>query len=407
MISNYNSSTKKITLRDVTEKTETLDPKKFPNHPFIYIDVSAVSNKSFSIEDPTTILGKEAPSRARKVVRSKDVIFATVRPTLKRVSLINEKYDNQLCSTGFCVLRSKKECIDTNYLFFQLLTKGFIEYTRTKQRGVSYPAISDKDLLDYEFNIPDLNTQQQISNLLKTVFDAINIQREISTKLNELKKAMMHHLFTHGTKGEKTKITEIGEIPESWESASLGSLIELSQYGLSKKGNTNGSYPILRMTNQDNGHINLNNLQYVELDNIELKKFEVLKRDIIFNRTNSLELVGKTSIFDTDQKGVVFASYLIRIRTIKEKLLPEYLNYYLNFNESQKRLRELATRGVSQSNISASRLATFIVPVPPILEQEKIVSVLDAVDDRMRAGESKTRLLGNLFNHLLSHLIKD
>ncbi len=96
------------TLGDVLAKTETVDPTKKPNEEFIYLDVSSVNKENKEIENTTVLLGKDAPSQARKLVRTNDVIFATVRPTHSRVAIITEEYDGQVCSTGYFVLRTKE-----------------------------------------------------------------------------------------------------------------------------------------------------------------------------------------------------------------------------------------------------------------------------------------------------------
>ncbi|XHR31200.1 MAG: RhuM family protein [Chthoniobacteraceae bacterium] len=150
-----------------------------------------------------------------------------------------------------------------------------------------------------------------------------------------------------------------------------------------------GRCPILRMTNQVNGRISPTKLQYSEISDCKLEKFRVQRGDILFNRTNSFELVGRTSIFDLPG-DFVFASYLIRLRTLADQLNPFFLNLYLNADETQQRLKGIATRAVSQSNISATRLKGFSLPVPPIEEQCKIVKVLETVQ---RAIEQQERLL--------------
>lgn len=188
---------------------------------------------------------------------------------------------------------------------------------------------------------------------------------------------------------EPRRETELGELPASWRVGPLGEFLSKTQYGASVKGTSSGGQPILRMTNQVNGRISSANLQYAEVPARDLENFRVQRGDILFNRTNSFELVGRTAIFDLDG-DYLFASYLIRLQTLKAVLDPFFLNAYLNAHETQRRLKGIATRAVSQSNISASRLRTFVVPVPPLDEQRKIAMILDVVQ---RAIEHQDRLL--------------
>lgn len=197
--------------------------------------------------------------------------------------------------------------------------------------------------------------------------------------------------------------TELGELPASWRVAPLGEFLSEAQYGASVKGGKSGSYPILRMTNQVNGSISSANLQYADISAREFETFRVQRGDILFNRTNSFELVGRTAIFDLDG-DYVFASYLIRLRAIAPVLDPFFLNVYLNAAETQRRLKAIATRAVSQSNISASRLRTFVVPLPPIGEQRKIAAVLGLVQQAMELQEQLMGLTAALKKALLHQL---
>lgn len=114
----------------------------------------------------------------------------------------------------------------------------------------------------------------------------------------------------------------------------------------------------------------------------EFKKYKLQKFDLLFNRTNSFELVGKTSIFEEDI-DMSFASYLVRLRVDEEKLLPYYLNYYLNTKNTQNVLKEMATKAVNQSNINAEKLKSITIPLPPLKTQQKIVSYLDEISNKM------------------------
>jgi len=175
-----------------------------------------VNNKLFKIVDASTLKGADAPSRARKAIRRGDVIYATVRPTLKRVAYVSEQYHEQVCSTGYCVLRTD-ETLDSRFLYFWLLTDDISKQVEGMQRGASYPAIRDSDVKKLPILIPPLSEQRCIAAVLSLLQQAIEEQERLIELTTELKKALMHKLFTEGTRGEPQKQTEIGHIPESWE----------------------------------------------------------------------------------------------------------------------------------------------------------------------------------------------
>ena len=186
-------------LGDVLVKTETVDPTKNPNTEFTYLDVSSVNKETKEIETPTVLLGKDAPSRAKKLIRTGDVIFATVRPTHSRVALIPEEFDEQVCSTGYFVLRTK-ESVNNKLVFYFLLTKGFNEQMEKLQKGASYPAVTDNDVKSILFSFPkSLNEQQTIVRQLDALraetqkLEAV-YQKKIED-LEELKKSILQKAF--------------------------------------------------------------------------------------------------------------------------------------------------------------------------------------------------------------------
>jgi type I restriction enzyme S subunit len=165
-------------LGDVLQETETINPTQNPDKEFIYIDVSSVNNENFSIENTTLLKGKDAPSRARKLVKTNDIIFATVRPTLRRICIITDEYDNQVCSTGYFVLRAK-ESINYAFLFYYLLTDNFDRRMQELQKGTSYPAVTNSDVREQIIVYPkSLSEQQRIVSILDETFAAIEKAKE-------------------------------------------------------------------------------------------------------------------------------------------------------------------------------------------------------------------------------------
>lgn len=274
-----------------------------------------------------------------------------------------------------------------------------------KQRyGGAQPNISQQIIRNLTIPVPPLSEQRKIAAVLGLVQRAIEQQERLIALTTELKKALLHKLFTEGLRGEPQKQTEIGPVPESWDIKPLGDYLTEAQYGISVKGGETGQYALLRMTNQREGRITSDNLQYVELTVNQFYKFRVERRDILFNRTNSLELVGRTAIFNIEG-DFVFASYLIRLRTDAERLRPFFLNHYFNWNATQARLKSIATRAISQSNISATRLRGFLVPVPQTVEQDEIVGKLDCLDQKFSIHWRKHAAYTALFQTLLYQLM--
>ena len=152
------------------------------------------------IENETVVLGKDAPSRARKLIRTNDVIFATVRPTHSRVALITEEYNEQVCSTGYFVLRAK-DFLNNNLVYYFLLTYGFNKQMEKLQKGASYPAVNDSDVKGIIIPFPkSLKEQQTIVQKLDAFSTETKkleaIYQQKINDLEELKKSVLQKAFS-------------------------------------------------------------------------------------------------------------------------------------------------------------------------------------------------------------------
>jgi type I restriction enzyme S subunit len=176
-----------------------------------------------------------------------------------------------------------------------------------------------------------------------------------------------------------------GHLPESWQFTHLAKLAESFDYGTAAKSQPTGKVPVLRMGNIQNGRIDWSDLVYAS-DKREIERYGLTPGTVIFNRTNSPELVGKTAIY-RGERPAIFAGYLIRVNTVGV-LSPEYLNICLNGPAAREFCRSVKSDGVSQSNINAKKLGTFEVPFCSPEEQAEIVRRVErlfAFADRLEA----------------------
>ena len=141
---------------------------------FNYIDLSSVNRNNNTIEETNIINSSNAPSRAKQIIKQNDVLFGTTRPMLKRITMVPEKYNNQICSTGYCVLRPNIDKILPEWLYYNLQTNSFYEYVENFQQGASYPSISDSIVKKYEISVPSISEQRRIINLLSKFDTLVN-----------------------------------------------------------------------------------------------------------------------------------------------------------------------------------------------------------------------------------------
>jgi len=189
-------SWKSESISNVVEKTKQIDPRKTPNLSFKYIDVSGISNEFYKIIEYRTYNGSNAPSRAKKLIQTNDVIFATVRPTLKRIAYVDEDYDGKICSTAFCVLRSKKNVLSSRYLYYCVQNDEFIEELAKLQRGASYPAVTDGDIKRQQIPLPKVEEQKEIANVFFNIDKKLAQVESRKQTLQALFKTVLNQLMT-------------------------------------------------------------------------------------------------------------------------------------------------------------------------------------------------------------------
>ena len=172
------------TLGEVCIKTENIKWKNATND-YYYIDLSSVERESNRITEVQSICKDNAPSRAQQIVLRNDILFGTTRPTLKRLCIVPQEYDNQICSTGFCVLRANINVISHRLLYYLLTTMSFYKYVENNQEGAGYPSISNSKIMKYEVPIPSLNTQREIvekldafENLIQSLEQEIKLRKQ-------------------------------------------------------------------------------------------------------------------------------------------------------------------------------------------------------------------------------------
>lgn len=203
---------------------------------------------------------------------------------------------------------------------------------------------------------PSLATQRRIVDLLSRAEGIVRLRREAQAKAQAIIPALF--LDTFGDPATN---------PKGWPIVPLGELLRAADYGSSTKASDTGAgLPLIRMGNVTYaGDLNLASLKYVELEPDEVARYSLEKGDILFNRTNSKELVGKTGLWDGSMKAVA-ASYFIRLRVEPQRVIPFYLWAFMNTCHMKRVLFDTARGAIGQANINSKELRAFLVPVPPL-----------------------------------------
>jgi len=331
---------------------------------------------------------------------NKGILVISARGTIGVPKL--PQFDYFTCTQTTIAIQPKKE-LDVRYLYYFLQSVNWDSIVS----GVATPMLTISILGEIDIILPSIEIQRRIVSKLDAFLPQIRLNRSRIEKISTILKRFRQSVISAACSGSliesfneydfdkwaevrillNDRKNRINGLPSHWVLTNLGNLCDGFQYGTSKKSEASGLVPVLRMGNLQNGEVDWSGLKYSS-DKSDMEKYALSDGDVLFNRTNSPDLVGKTSIYRGQGKAI-FAGYLIRIRNKKDVLLSEYLTYCLNSNYGRKWREEVRTDGVGQSNINATVLASFPVPLPPIDEQKEIIKkaqqllkIADSIESR-------------------------
>ena len=341
---------------------------------FRYIDLTSVDRNDLCIHNPQIITKDNAPSRAKQIIQAGDIIFATTRPTLRRVSLIDEQYDGDICSTGFCVLRPNKE-VKSKIIFYALLNDSFYKYIEPLQTGANYPAVTDSIVKNYIIPVPPLSEQQRIVDYLDSAFAKIDAMKANAEKaLNEAKA-----LF-------QASLKEMLEPKEGWEKKIVKDLSFLITKGSSPKWQGNSyvnSEGILFVTSENvrEGCLEFNPAKFVDNSfNIKQRRSILKKFDVLVNIVGAS--IGRAAIFDLDVENANINQAVCLIRLNWDKILPTYLCFFLNSDYAFKQYASMV-KDAARANLSLENIGSLEIGIPSLSVQQSIVETLDSLKSQV------------------------
>lgn len=348
----------------ITGNTPSKKTEEFWNSEDIcFVKPDIISENGINeIFESNEYISEEAKKKARVV--SKDSIFITCIGSIGKIgiALDGEYAFNQQINA---IIPNDK--ILPKYLAYNLL------YNRSRLISIAnapvVPIINKSQFSDFAINIDsNKNKQLEIVNVLDKLTHIIELRNDELSALDDLIKARFIELFGDPIMN-----------PKGWEMVTIGDIVTEVRYGTSKPAVEDGRYPYLRMNNiTADGHLDLNNMKYIDIPDDEIEKCVVRKGDVLFNRTNSIDLVGKTAIFDLTE-DMVIAGYIIRIR-LNERLLPEVLSQYMNLKVIKDILRSMAKGAVNQANINAQELQSIKIYIPDMGLQNQFVAFIEQTD---------------------------
>lgn len=284
-----------------------------------------------------------------------------------------------------------KENLEMEYLMHYLNTTDLSKYITGTTRG----KLTKKALDSIMVPLPPLETQKKIVEVLDKAQALIDARKEQMKLLDNFVQSVFYDMFGDPVTNSK-----------GWEEGLIDNLTEKTQYGTSKKADEfSGQFPILRMNNITySGSWDFSSLKYVDLDTKEQSKYLVYKGELLFNRTNSKELVGKTAVY-RENKPMAYAGYLVKLKP-NNKANSEYISAYLNSKHGKLILLNMAKSIVGMANINAEELKKINILLPPIELQNQFAEIVQKIESQKQLMEKSLEEMENNYNSFMQRAFK-
>jgi type I restriction enzyme, S subunit len=308
-----------------------------------------------------------------------------------------------LSSTMVRILQ-KNELFKTRFLFYLLKTRE--SFIKGQTKGTGIPHVDGNVLDRVVLPVPKPTEQEKIVEVLGIVDSALELADRVIAKTKRLKRGLMQQLLTHGIGHTETKSTPIGIMPKEWQAIQLKDVVLSYKNGIYKPSQYAGKgRPCVRMYNIVAGQINLVNAALLDVTNQELEEFGLEQGDIVVNRVNTSELVGKAGVVPASFGKVTFESKNIRVRLDIKQILPEFLSVFVQTKAYSNQLLSKAKTAVAQATITQVDLDAIIIPLPPTIdEQEEVVRIISTVDKKLQL-EKEERVKVDKIKHGLMDLL--
>jgi type I restriction enzyme S subunit len=374
-------STKVVSLSDVASFTSGGTPSR---HIPTYFEgdtpwITGADINAHGVITPRSFITDEAILKSATNPVGPGTVLLVTRTNVGKVAIA----DRRICfSQDITALKPDSSQVDSTYLVHFLRSQQ--ERLAANARGATIKGIPREVLARLQVPIPSQEEQRRIARTLDRAEVLRAKRRQALAHLDDLAQCIFLNMF--GDPGGSDQ-----ELPIR----TIGSLLVSATYGSSQKAGHDGDLPILRMNNiTSTGSIDLSDLKYVRSHDIDDRHI-VQPGDVLFNRTNSAELVGKSAIF-RNAVPMAYAGYLIRLR-VNDHNHPEYLSTFLNTAYAKRVLRGMCKSIIGMANINAQELQKIKIPQPPLTLQSRFADNILAIEDLKATQRAHAAELDGLF----------
>jgi type I restriction enzyme, S subunit len=375
-------------LRDLIQPVATIDPRaEFRQH-FTYVDLGAVDRDVKCITGPKTLPVTEAPSRARQLLRSGDVLVSTVRPNLNAVAMVAPDLDGMVGSTGFAVLRPSEK-LDGRYLFHWVTTRAFVESMTRQATGASYPAVSDRIVKATRLPLPPLAEQRRIARVLDATTAVRGKRQTVMARIDALRAAIFHDMFGDPVRN-----------PRQWPVSTIGAVADQVTDGEHQTPTrASEGIKLLSARNIRDGYIDYDNVDFIPLGEYERisRRCAPRRGDLLISCSGT---IGRVAQVKRSERFVLVRSAAM-IRPKRSLITTSFLEQYLRTPALKAKMLQRANAS-SQANLFLGQIRELPVLLPDIALQKiftKHATSVDALIETQTASLAQHDLLFASLQH--------
>lgn len=392
-----------VALHEVCDKVSQRGPS-IDTQSFAYIDLGAIDNKFKRISAASTVPTEKAPSRAKQVVASGDVLFSTVRVYLENVAMVSPQLDGAIASTAFTVLRPS-EAVDPRYLYRFVTSRPFIQSVNSLQRGNSPPSVQDVDVRGQRIPLPPWAEQQRIVARIEELLSEIDEGERALERAQQLVECYRQSVLKAAVTGELTRDWRLAHsgggtqkppstpdvnLPEgwAWTTVSRAGEVRLGRQRAPQHHQGDHMRPYLRVANVYEDRLDLRDVKEMNFTPREFETYALRPGDILLNEGQSPELVGRPAMYRGEIHGCCYQKTLLRFRA-RPGVIPDYALLVFRHYLHSGRFRRSANITTSIAHLAAERFEPIEFPLPPEPEQAAIVDAASAMLQRLAHLENE------------------